>query len=157
MNATTKAMRKAGKDVVETTSKGIMAEKMLEAQQVQAQAEAEHKKEDAKPVPKLWRAEEIVEHLHMSVSFVYAHISKDHPPVMATQGRIKYYSQEYVDALASKPLNPRVQRIARIPRKTSQVVETPKEGSLFFRLSVTEKELAAPKEAYTNLLNRLGL
>ena len=152
MNATTKAMRKAGKDVVDTTANGVMAEKMLEAQ-----AEAEHKKVVAKPVPKLWRAEEIAEHLHMSVSFVYAHISKDHPPVMATQGRIKYYSQEYVDALAAKPLNPRVQRIARIPRKTAQVSDVPKEGSMFFRLETTEKELAALKEAYTNLLNRLGL
>ena len=152
MNATTKAMRKAGKNVVETTAKGIMAEKMLEAQ-----AEAEHKKEATKPVPKLWRAEEIAEHLHMSVSFVYAHISKDHPPVMATQGRIKYYSQEYVDALAAKPLNPRIKRIARIPRKMTHTEGMPKEGSMFFRLAVTEKELAALKEAYTNLLNRLGL
>ena len=152
MNATTKAMRNAGKDVVETTAKGIIAEKMLEAQ-----AEAEHKKEVAKPVPKLWRAEEIAEHLHMSVSFVYAHISKDHPPVMATQGRIKYYSQEYVNALAAKPLNPRVQRIARIPRKTAKVSDVPKEGSMFFRLETTEKELAALKESYANLLNRLGL
>lgn len=116
----------------------------------------------ADPQIKLWTAEEIAKYLGMSLSFVYAHISKEKPQVMLRDGRICYYSQEWVETLKSKPLHPRIMKakVKRIPRKEAVeqfATEQPNHGSLFWRLETTEKELVALKSAYEDLLKKLGI
>ena len=114
----------------------------------------------ANPAIKLWTAEEIAKKLGMSLSFVYAHISKDKPEVVLKEGRVCYYDQGYFDKLASKPLNPRMAHVRRIsarvqPEQAAQPVA--KAEGLFGRLESTENELAELKRAYKDLIKMLGI
>ena len=114
----------------------------------------------ANPAVKLWTAEEIAKKLGMSLSFVYAHISKDKPEVVLKEGRVCYYDQDYFDKIASKPLNPRVVHVRRIrartqPEQAAQPVA--KAEGLFGRLESTENELADLKRAYKDLIKMLRI
>lgn len=111
----------------------------------------------ANPSIKLWTADEIARKLGMSLSFVYAHISKDQPEVVLKEGRVCYYRQEYVDQLSSKPLHPRMVKVRRISSKMNVEQPTMKAEGLFGRLESTEKELAELKSAYSKLIKMLGI
>lgn len=98
--------------------------------------------------------EEMARRLGMSISFVYAHVQKDRPVPVRKEGRVHFFSQEYMQALASKPLHPRIRTVEKIAQKRPVIASG--EGVLG-RLATQEKELAELKNKIVEMTKLLGI
>lgn len=114
------------------------------------------------PIPsQLYTAEQLAEKLDVSISYVYAQISKDKPQVHALHGKAFLYSSEYLQKLQSTPRRIRSRRVQPIaPVETAIVKATLKAAQTLPPVStgaLTEEEVRQAHTGNTkSLLERMA-